>query len=89
MTVSTPESTGEVSKLLNKVLSLARYLVNTQGSKTDVVLSLSVWEKVLTWLEDMDDRTIVQEWLPRLQAGPVSSGALRWDDVATGWKIEK
>jgi len=89
MTVSTPESTGEVSKLLNKVLSLARYLVNTQGSKTDVVLSLSVWEKVLTWLEDMDDRTIVQEWLPRLQAGPVSSGALRWDDVANEWEIEK
>ena len=86
MTVSTPESTGEVSKLLNEVLSSARYLVNTQGSKTDVVLSLSVWEKVLTWLEDMDDRTIVQEWLPRLQAGPVSSGALRWDDVATEWE---
>ena len=89
MTVSTPESTGEVSKLLDEVLSSARYLVNTQGSKTDVVLSLSVWEKVLTWLEDMDDRTIVQEWLPRLQAGPVSSGALRWDDVANEWEIEK
>ncbi len=86
MTVSTPESTEEVSKLLNEVLSSARYLVNTQGSKTDVVLSLSVWEKVLTWLEDMDDRTIVQEWLPRLQAGPVPSGALRWDDVANEWE---
>ncbi len=86
MTVSTPGSTKEVSKLLNEVLSSARYLVNTQGSKTDVVLSLSVWEKVLTWLEDLDDRTIVQEWLPRLQAGPVSSGALRWDDVSNEWE---
>ena len=86
MTVLVPESTKEVSKLLNEVLSSARYLVDTKGSKTDVVLSLSIWEKVLAWLEDLDDRIVVQEWLPRLQAGPVSSGALRWDDVSVKWE---
>jgi len=86
MTVLVPESTKEVSKLLNEVLSSARYLVDTKGSKTDVVLSLSVWEKILAWLEDLDDWTVVQEWLPRLQAGPVASGALRWDDVSVEWE---
>jgi len=78
------------SSLLNKVLSSARYLVDVfvkrKGNKTDVVLSLSVWEKILAWLEDLDDRTVVQEWLPRLQAGPVALGALRWDDVSAGWE---
>jgi len=86
MTVLTPESTEEVSRLLNEVLSSARYMVDAQGGKTDVVLSLSIWEKILVWLEDLDDRIVVREWLPRLQAGPASSGALRWDDVSAEWK---
>ena len=84
MTVLTPEP--KVSKLLNEVLSSARYLVDAQGSQTDVVLSLSVWKKILAWLEDLADRTVVQEWLPRLEAGPAALGALRWDDVSAEWE---
>ncbi len=83
MTVLTPEPTKEVFNLLTEVLSSVRYLVDASGDRTDVVLSLSVWEKILSWLEDVDDRMVVQEWLPRLQAGPVTSGAVRWDDVST------
>ncbi len=49
-------------------------------------LTLSIWEKILGWLEDVADRIIVQEWLPRLQTGPVASGAVRWDDVSTEWE---
>lgn len=84
MTVLTPES--KVSKLFNEVFSSARYLVDAKGGKTDVVLSLSVWKKVLAWLENLADRSVVQEWLPRLQAGPAASGALRWDDVSAEWE---
>ena len=86
MTVLTPEPTREVFNLLTEVLSSVRYLVDANGDKTDVVLSLSVWEKIWSWLEDVDDRMVVQEWLPRLQAGPVASGAVRWDDVSTEWE---
>lgn len=86
MTVLTPEPTKEVFNLLAEVLSSVRYLVDASGDRTDVVLSLAVWEKILSWLEDVDDRMVVQEWLPRLQAGPVASGAVRWDDVATEWE---
>jgi hypothetical protein len=60
--------------------------VNNEGSKTDVVLSLANWNKLLTLLEELDDRKIVQEWLPKLKAGPVSSGALRWEDVREDWE---
>ena len=76
------ESTETVAKLFNEVLSSARYLVDAKGGKTDVVLSLSVWRNLLALLEDLDDRAVVREWLPRLHAGPLSSGALRWDEVA-------
>ncbi len=86
MTVLTPEPSKEIFNLLTEVLSSVRYLVDASGDKTDVVLSLSVWEKMLSWLEDVDDRIVVQEWLPRLQAGPVASGAVRWDDVSAEWE---
>lgn len=80
------ESNKDVTKLLSEALSSARYLVDTKGGKTDVVLSLSAWENLLTLLEDLDDRLIVKEWLPRLQAGPQASGALRWEDVSAEWE---
>jgi len=45
----------------NEIISSARYLVNTSGGKTDVVLSLAVWNKLLTLLEEVNDRQIVQQ----------------------------
>ena len=86
MTSLTPEPSKNVTRLLNEVLSSARYLVDAKGGKTDVVLSLSTWRNLLSLLEDLDDRAVVREWLPRLHAGPLTSGALRWDDVAAEWE---
>ncbi|HEW98573.1 MAG: hypothetical protein DRR16_07610 [Candidatus Parabeggiatoa sp. nov. 3] len=76
----------ETNPLFNEVLYSARYLVNNEGSKTDVVVSLADWNKLLTLLEELDDQKIIQEWLPKLKAGPVSSGALRWEDVREEWE---
>jgi hypothetical protein len=85
MAISAPESTKKVSQLMKEVLSSARYLVNASGDRTDVVLSLAAWEKILSWLEDLEDWSIVEEWLPHLHAGPESSGALQWEDVSAEW----
>ena len=46
--------------LFNEVIFSARYLVNPSGNKTDVVLSLVVWNKLLNFLEKLDDRKVVQ-----------------------------
>ena len=86
MSVLAPESKKDVTILLSEVLSSARYLIDTKGSKTDVVLSLSAWKNLLALLEDLDDRFVVKEWLPRLQAGPEASGALRWEDISAEWE---
>jgi hypothetical protein len=85
MSILAPES-KDVAKLLSEVLSSARYLVDAEGDKTDVVLSLATWEKILAWLEDVDDRAVIKEWLPRLRVGPEFSGTLRWDDVSADWE---
>ncbi|MCE7987690.1 MAG: hypothetical protein DYG89_41525 [Caldilinea sp. CFX5] len=71
--------------VLVEAVAAARYMVNASGDKTDVVLPLPVWEKLLEWLEDVEDRVLVQAWLPKLKQGPKASGALKWDDVADVW----
>ena len=86
MTVLTPEPIKNVAKLLNEVLSSARYLVDAKGGKTDVVLSLSVWRNLLALLEDLGDRAVVREWLPKLHAGPVTSEALQVFMLMTGFQ---
>ncbi len=63
---------------LETALTSARYLVDTTGSKTDVVLPLPVWKDLLLWLEELDDLAIAQEWLPRLQANQVLCNGLMY-----------
>ncbi len=71
-----------------KALSSARYVINAEGNKTDIVLSLPIWEKLLEWLEDQEDRALVRAILPRLKMGPEKAGALSWDEVADEWDDE-
>lgn len=71
---------------LTEAVASARYMINASGDKTDVVLPLPVWEKLIEWLEDVEDRGLVQTWLPKLQQGPKEAGAFAWDDVADEWK---
>jgi len=53
------KAVNNTKPFFNELISSARYLVNTSGSKTDVVLSLAIWNKLLTLLEELDDRKIV------------------------------
>ncbi len=78
----------ETTELLTPVveaIASARYMINAEGNKTDIILPLPVWEKLLAWLEDQDDRALVREMLPHLNMGPEKAGALSWDQVADQW----
>lgn len=80
------ESTRKsVSSLLGEIQSSARYVVDPEGDKTDVIVSLATWEGLMAMLEDLDDREVVRQWLPKLRLGPDASGALSWQDVADEW----
>ncbi len=81
---ATRDSTEALTPMM-KAISSARYMVNAEGHKTDIILPLSVWKKLLAWLENQEDRALVQEMLPRLKMGPEKAGALAWDEIADEW----
>lgn len=82
------KSNMEIKRVLDELAMSARYMVNMKGDKTDVVLSRAAWENLMALLEEMDDRNIVRQWLPKLKQGPESSGALRWDHISDKWEDE-
>lgn len=63
-----------------------QFTVDQGGHITAVVLDPSMWRRILTALEDAEDRALVQGLSERLAKGPVASGALRWQDVADEWQ---
>jgi hypothetical protein len=63
-----------------------QYKVDSEGQLTAVVLSPTLWQRVIEALEDAEDRALVSVLRPRLARGPVAAGALRWQDVADQWQ---
>ena len=61
---------------ISESLEAARYMVDPEGNRTDVVIPMETWKKLLeAWerlierLEDQEDRAILQEWLARRASG--------------------
>ncbi len=79
---------------ISDALESARYMVDPNGVKTDVVIPLETWKKLLqAWerlierLEDQEDRAILQEWLTRRASGEkntVTLDALEKELIADG-----
>jgi hypothetical protein len=63
-----------------------QFTVDQQGQVTAVVVQPSLWKRIVEALEDAEDRTLVQALQARLAAGPVATGALRWDEIADQWQ---
>lgn len=61
---------------ISDALESARYVVDPDGKRTDVVIPfetwkrlLEAWERLIERLEDQEDRAILQEWLARRASG--------------------
>jgi hypothetical protein len=65
-----------------------RFIMGEGGRETGVLLEMKDWQVLLDWLEDLEDRALVQSILPRLQRGPQGAGALRWEEVEADWDDE-
>lgn len=61
-----------------EALTDIRYVTDTTGEKTDVLIPITTWkamlaswQKLIELLEDQEDRAILQEWLEKRAAGEV------------------
>ncbi len=65
-----------------------RFVMGQEGQETGVLLEIEDWQVLLDWMEDLEDRALVQSLLPRLKRGPEGAGALRWEEVEADWDDE-
>jgi len=63
---------------ITEVLTTVRYVMDSDGKKTDVLIPLATWEtllasckKLIELLDDQEDNAILHEWLNRRAAGEV------------------
>lgn len=68
-----------------EMLESIQCVVDREGRPAAVQISIEAWELLLDWLEDLEDRMLVKETLPRLRAGPRKVGALSWKEVRNAW----
>jgi hypothetical protein len=66
-----------------EVLASVRYVTDSKGKKTDVLVPVAVWEAlVASWqelieqIEDQEDAAILQDWLKKRAAGAVETISL-------------
>lgn len=62
-----------------------QFTVDQHGHVTAIVLTPDLWKRIAEALEDASDRELAQALRDKLAAGPVASGAMRWQDVADEW----
>jgi len=76
------------SDTLLQALESVQFVIGRDGHQSGVFMDSAGWEALLDWLEDLEDRALVERILPRLRLGPAESGALRWGEVASEWDDE-
>ncbi len=63
-----------------------QFTVDQTGQVTAVVVAPAIWQRILEALEDSEDRQLITGLQSRLDAGPLKSGALPFEDVAEEWQ---
>ncbi len=60
---------------LAQVLPSVQFVTTSTGERL-AILSADDWEGLIEWLEDVEDKNVVQNALERLRVGPEQSGAI-------------
>jgi hypothetical protein len=66
-------------------LSKVKYVIDSYGNKAAVQLDIHLWSELLSYLEDLEDRSLIKDKLSRLQQGPEKSGGVSWQDISKEW----
>lgn len=62
------------SQTLSQILTSVQF--TTVAGKRLAVLSADDWERLIEWLEDVEDRQIIRSMQDHLRTGPEKSGAI-------------
>lgn len=64
-----------------------RYVTDSEGRRTAVLLDIQAWESIVDWMENATDAHLAARALKELDAGggPESAGWKSWDDVRDDW----
>ena len=71
-----------------EALKSAQYVIDHNGRRTAVLLTMQSWQSLLDWIEDLADAQTAAETLTALQASggrPERAGWLAWDDISEEW----
>jgi hypothetical protein len=74
-----------------EVLQSAQFVVDAQGQRIAVQLSISAWEALLNWIEEQEDKAIVKAALPKLQSlreHPDNPDWVDWTTVKDSWESD-
>ena len=63
------------AQTLAQILTSVQFATTPTGQRL-AVLSADDWESLIEWLEDVEDRQVIQAALDHLRAGPDRSGAV-------------
>ena len=67
------------------LLNSVQFVVGQDGHPIAVQIGIEVWNLLLDWLEDHEDRAAIKALIPTLRDGPKQAGALRWEEVREQW----
>jgi len=68
-----------------KILKGVQFLVDKDGRPCAVQVEMKVWEAILDWLENAEDRALVKEAISRLRSGPKAGNARPWGEIRKEW----
>jgi len=69
------------------MLQSVQFVIDPDGRPSAVQIDIEAWESLLDWLEDLEDRAVVKEALPRLHQRPEKAGALSWEAIKAQWDL--
>ena len=65
---------------LSQILTSVNFITSPDGRRL-AVLNVDDWERLMEWLEDIEDKQVIRSALERLRAGPTASGAIPLETV--------
>jgi hypothetical protein len=60
-------------------------VIDSDGNKAAVQVDINLWGELLSYLEDLEDRSLVKDKLARLRQGPEKSGGVNWQNASDEW----